>query len=405
MTYPPEGARPQGPGQQSQAPSGYGNYGPAGQSYGQSGQQSPGQQPGQQAPGQPSYGQGQQGASQQQYNPPLASSKASQLPRILPLVVLALGAVNFLTGLAGQYEALGTTTNFFLIGNGDPTSIALLFAAGLTAGISLLPKQSTIIGVAAALSIAGWFTLAFQSFNTGETGPTGVSIGLGTGAIVILVLGFVQSAAAVAATLFSIGILKVPTPKPASYGQQSSFQGYGQQTSGYGAPGQQGQSGPQGQPGQQGQPGWGKQPQNYGGYGQPAQPSQQNYPAPPYGGQPSPGQGASNQGAPNQNTTGGLGYPVGGSAGAAPSGSGGLTGPAGQNSPYGQPQSSQPQSGQPQSGQPQYGQTPIGSGGYGAPQHAASSDPDTDDSSGDRDTPYGAPTQAFGATPNDEDKK
>lgn len=375
MTYSPEGARPQG-----QGPGGYGNYGPAGQ-YGQPGQQQPGQppqqpgqpqpgqqQPGQSQPGQPSYGQGQQGQSQQQYNPPLASSGPSQLPRILTLVVLVLGGVNFLTGLAGQYEALGTTTNFFLIGNGDPTSIALLFAGALVAGMSVLPKQPNTIGIAAALSIAGWFVLAFQSFNTGDTGPTGVSIGLGTGAIVVLVLGFVQSVAAVAATLFSAEILKVPAPKPVSYGQQNAFQGYGQPQ--YGQPGQ---------PGQQGQPGRGQQPQNFSGYGQPAQP---NYTAPSYSGQPS----------PSQNTTGSLGYPVGGSPSteSTSSGNGGLTGPAGQNSPY---------------GQPQYGQPPIGSGGYGAPQHAVPSEPDSDDSAADRSTPYGAPTQAFGAAPQDEDKK
>nr|WP_296780183.1 DUF5336 domain-containing protein [Rhodococcus sp. (in: high G+C Gram-positive bacteria)] len=370
MTYSPEGARPQG-----QGPGGYGNYGPAGQ-YGQPGQQpgqspqpgqpQPGQpQPGQSQPGQPSYGQGQQAPSQQQYNPPLASAGPSQLPRILTLVVLVLGVVSFLTGLAGQYEALGTTTNFFLIGNGDPTSIALLLAAGGVAAVGLLPKQPVTIGIAAVLAIAGWLVLVFQSFNTGDTGPTGVSIGLGTGAIVVLVLGFVQSVAAVAATLFSAEILKVPAPKPVSYGQQNAFQGYGQ---------------PQyGQPGQSGQQGRGQQPQNYSGYGQPAQ---QNYTAPSYSGQPS----------PTQNTTGSLGYPVGGSPSAesAPGGNSGLTGPAGQNSPY---------------GQPQYGQQPIGSGGYGAPQHAVPSEPESDDSAADRSTPYGAPTQAFGAAPQDEDKK
>lgn len=387
MTFSPEGPRSPGSG-----PSGYGNYGPAGQSYGA-------QPPGQQA----QYGQPAQ--PPQQYQPPLKSDTPSSLPRILSIVVVALGVINFLVGLAGQYEAFGSTTNFFLVGNGDPTSIALLLAGAAVAGVGLLPKQPTTISIAAALSISGWLVLVFQSFNTGEAGPTGVSIGLGIGAFVVLFLGFVQSAAAVVGTLFSAGVLKAPSPKPVSYGQQNPFQSYGQQgyAPGQGQPGQ-GQSQPgQGQPGQ-GQPGQ-QTPQSPNYYG-PPQP--QGYAPPSYTGQP----------APNQNTTGSLGYPVGGASGESQqSGTGGLTGPAGQNSPYSQYQYSQP---------------PIGSAGYGAPQHAVqpeqtgqsenaglfdpagqshadqsearTDNPESETSEYTDVPPHSAPTQVFGAQ-TDEDKK
>lgn len=355
MTFPPEGPRPSGPGS-----SGYGNYGPGGQSYGTP------------APGQQSqFGQNPPNSTPQvsQYNPPLASDTPSPLPRILALGVLALGVINFLLGLAGQYKVPGDSVNFFFVQTGDATSISLLLVAGLFVGVGLLPKQPNTIGLAAAASIAGWLVLVFQSFNTGDSGPIGASIELGVGAITVLVLGFIQSVLAVAATLFGAGILKAPQPKPVSYGQQNNFPGYGQQ-----------------------QPGYGQQPPNYSGYGQPQQqgyaapaPGQnQGYVPPTYTGQPAPQ--AQNQ--PNQNTTGGLGYPVGTSKPES-SQSGGLTGPAGEHSPYGQYQYSQP---------------PVGSAGYGSAQHAAPAEPKPEETEDSGTPPYSAPTQAFGTTPTSEDK-
>ncbi|KZF03743.1 hypothetical protein A2J03_07120 [Rhodococcus sp. EPR-157] len=350
--YSPEGARPSTPG--------YGGYSQAGQA----GQQYGAQQPSQQQPSQ--FGQSPSSSPTGQYTPPRASDRPSPLPRILALVVAGLGVVSFLVGLAGQYEVPGEAVNFFFVQTGDPTSIALLLAGGLVAASGLLPKQAGTMGVAAALSITGWLVLVFQAFNTGDAGPIGASIELGVGGIIVLVLGFVQSVLAVAATLFGAGVIKAPQPKPKSYGQ-TNFQGYGQQA-----------------------PGYGQQGQGYGGY---AQPTQQNYGVPGQGyvppnytGPSQSQQGQQNQ--PNQNTTGGLGYPVGTSKPES-----GLTGPAGQNSPF---------------GQPQYGQPPAGSEGYGAPQHAVPSDAPserTDESGDDSTPPYSAPTQAFGQTSPDEDKK
>jgi hypothetical protein len=161
--------------------------------------------------------------------------------------------------------------------------LGLLFLGGLLAAASLLPKQS-YAGAAAAASVAGWVVALFVFLN--------VDADSGWGAILILVLGFIQSAVAVAAVLFDIGVLKQPAPKPAAaagfgqpgqtpqgYGQgapqgygQGPQQSYGQQPQGYG------QSAPQGYGQQsQSQPGYGQQSQQgYGqqGYGQQGQPSQ-----------------------------------------------------------------------------------------------------------------------------------
>lgn len=371
--YSPEGARPPeagtsgygagySPDNARSAAPGYSGYGQASPSYGGPAQQA-------------QFGVNQPGSSSpsgQPYNPPLASDRPTQLPRILTLVVVVLGVVNFLVGLAGQFEFFGDVVNFFFVQAGDPTSIALLLAGGLVAAFGLLPRQANTIGIAAALSVAGWLVLVFQSFNTGDAGPVGTSIELGTGAFVVLVLGFVQSVLAVAATLFDAGVLKAPQPKPTTYGQQNFGGAFGQQASGYG-----------------------QQNPNYAGYGQqqygqpsPSQPSQnqasQNQ-APQNQGYVPPAYTGPSQGQPNQNTTGSLGYPVGTSKPDAPQG--GLTGPASQNSPY---------------SQPHYGQPPVGSAGYGAPQHAVP--PESEESEGDA-PPYSAPTQAFGQTPSDDDKK
>ncbi|RRQ28091.1 hypothetical protein DK926_09380 [Rhodococcus sp. Eu-32] len=398
MTYSPEGPGSGGAGSPGYGSGGYGGYGstpgstpqqntPESQ-HGQSpyGQQSPysppsygqSQQPGQgqysqnpyaqgQYPGQPGQqnqtGQPSQPSQPGSYNPVLAAAKASLLPRILTLVVVAFGIVNLFAGLAGQYSAFDIANNFFLPGNGDPTSVALLLASGLVAAVGLLPKQPNTLGIATALAFAGWLVLVFQAFNVDTGSGVGSSIGLGAGAITVLVFGFLQTAAALAATLFAADILKAPAAKPVSYGQQNPFQGYGQQNQGQNPQPQN----PQGY-------GYGQSPQSYGSSSQGG-----GYTPPTYSGP-----------SGTQNATGGLGYPVGQSK--SESGSSGLTGPAGQNSPY---------------SQYQYGQPPVGASGQGAAQHAVPSESHTEreEESSSEQTPYSAPTQAFGTTPDTDDQK
>ncbi len=236
---------------------------------------------------------------------PSASSKG--LPYFLLIGVAALGVLNFLlgftpffkTGGAAEFGIKGTTANFFESST-PVTALGLLLFGGILAGLGLLPKQDWK-GVSAAAALAGFLTLLFVSFSLPE-GPS-----LAWGAYIVLVLALVQTAAAVGAVLFDLGIIKEPPPRPAAqsgfgqsgpgygqlaqgYGQQQPPQGYGQQQppQGYGQPPQ----GYQQQPPQgYGQPQQGYQPpQGYGqqqppqGYGQPQQGYQQQ--PPQTGGQP-----------------------------------------------------------------------------------------------------------------------
>ncbi|WP_024802187.1 DUF5336 domain-containing protein [Nocardia sp. BMG51109] len=221
---------------------------------------------------------------------------AKGLPFFLTVGVAALGVINFVLGFTtfatqkAQDLGMGVRTEeqsetFFKAVGISPLLVFLLLG-GLLAGVSLLHKQSWV-GAAAAASAAGFLGLAVQSFSLpGE-------VGLAWGAWVVLFLGLVQTAAAVAALLFEADILSVPAPKPAAAGFGGAA-GYGQQPYGQGQPGQQPSYGQPGQQayGQYGQQGYGQaqpgQQQSYGQYGQQAyaQPGQAQY-----GQQPSYGQG------------------------------------------------------------------------------------------------------------------
>ncbi|QII07492.1 MULTISPECIES: DUF5336 domain-containing protein [Rhodococcus] len=394
MTYSPGGP-------ESGGSSNSGGYGGGGPSYGQS--SSPNQPP---SPAQ-GHGQGQpfhQPSVSNPFGPPVPGTSApgapgtsapgspaperkspgsglTNLPRILTFVVLGLGIVNFLLGLLDLVTAevssaqelpssiqTSFSTTFFASG-GSAVSVALLLAAGLIAGASLLQKDAKNQAVVAALAITGFLVLVFQSFSLpsaegNEFASTTSSLGIG--AILVLVLGFVQAAAAVVALLFDAGIVKAPAPKPAGYGSQNQQAGYGQQnpynapTTSFGGPSQpQNYSNP---------PSYGQAPGAPSNYGQ--APSGQSSGQHSYnpGGQPSYG----GQSAPNTSPQGGYSPPP-------------YTGPstpaAGQAYPPNQYQYGQPSG---------YGQPPV------KPEEPTS---------GDQSTPYGAPTQSFGATPAVDDEK
>ena len=209
-------------------------------------------------------------------NQPAAGGGTKNLGFILLIAVAALGLINFLLGFAPFTSISGSSSG---IGSGLDTSssffessiygLGFVFAGGVVAGVSLLPKQS-YAGIAAALTLTGFFALVFAAFSVGTSDY--VDISLGWGLIIVLILSFVQTVVAVAALLFEIGILKAPAPRPIAqqYGQQQPYgqapgqapgqpQGYGQAQ--YGQP-QQAQ-----QPGQyQQNPQYGQaQQQGYGG--------------------------------------------------------------------------------------------------------------------------------------------
>ncbi|MFI8567470.1 DUF5336 domain-containing protein [Rhodococcus sp. NPDC078407] len=306
------------------------------------------------------------------------------LPKILTFVVLGLGVVNFLLGLLDLVTAevssaqelpssiqTSFSTTFFASG-GSAVSVALLLAAGLIAGASLLQKDAKNQAVVAALALTGFLVLVFQSFSLPSAEGNefaSTSSSLGVGAILVLILGFVQAAAAVVALLLDAGIVKAPASKPAEFGGQNQQAGYGQQnpynapTTSFGGP---------------------SQPQNYGnpqsfGQAPSTAPGSSNFGQAPSG--QASGQHAYNPGAQQP--------PYGGQPAPNPAPQGGYSPP-----PYTGP--SGPAAGQAYPpNQYQYGQ----SSGYGQPPK--SDEPAT----GDQSTPYGAPTQSFGATPSGDDEK
>lgn len=370
-----------------------GGYGGGGPSYGPSSAPSqPSASPGH---GQQGQGHGQQGQGQTFHQPtvanpfgppvpgtsaPTSSAGASHqptspgvglanLPKILTFVILGLGVVNFFLGLLDLVTAevksseqlpssiqTSFSTSFFASG-GSAVSVALLLAAGLIAGAGLIQRDGRNQAVVAGLAITGFLVLVLQSFNLpssegNEFASTTSSLGIG--AILVLVLGFVQAAAAVLALLFAAGIVKAPTATPAGYGGQNPQSGYGQQdpyapTASF--------NGPQAAQNFGNQPSYGRGPGSEPIYGQ--TPSGQSTGQHSYGpsGQPS-------YGGPAQNVQGQDSYSP---------------------PPYTGPASSAPGQAYPPN-QYGYGQSPG---------------PD----SGDQSPSYGAPTQSFGTTPNDDDKR
>jgi hypothetical protein len=100
-------------------------------------------------------------------------------------------------------------------------------AAALVAALGMLPKQEIHEGVVASLSIAGFVSLLFQMVAL----PGEANIGFGL--IVVLVTSFLQAAIAIAALLFSSGVIKPPQSS-----QQPQYGYYGQ-AGAYGQPPQQ----------------------------------------------------------------------------------------------------------------------------------------------------------------------
>ena len=204
------------------------------------------------------------------------SAEDNGLGRILSLVAAGLGVLILLLGFTpfakiGSFSSSGYTVdgpsyNFF---ESSEPSIALLLAAGLIAAVGLLPKQSRVIGVAAAVAVSGFVYLVLEVIAV----ATASGRSLQWGAYIELLLGLVLTAAVVGAMLMDAGII---SPSAGKSGQQQSASGgaaaqYGQQQPG----GQYGQQ-PSSPYGQQGASQYGAGQEQPGGYGQgtPAAPAQ-----------------------------------------------------------------------------------------------------------------------------------
>ncbi|MBF0660885.1 MULTISPECIES: DUF5336 domain-containing protein [unclassified Rhodococcus (in: high G+C Gram-positive bacteria)] len=221
------------------------------------------------------------------------STPSKVVPLLLPLVVAALGVVNFLLGLApyvsitfGSRVALSSFDFGFAV-----VPLAFLLLGGVSAALSLLPGQD-LRAVAVVASGVGFVTSLFQLFHLPE------DTGIAWGGVTILVFGFVQAALAVVTLLFGLGILVPGRSARQSGGAQGYPQGSPQQGS---AQQGVGQFGAQQYPGQQfGAQQYGGQQytgqQQYGGqyggqqqYGGQAAGAQQ-YPGQQFGAQQFPGQ-------------------------------------------------------------------------------------------------------------------
>ncbi|WP_006245459.1 DUF5336 domain-containing protein [Mycolicibacterium tusciae] len=212
-------------------------------------------------PGNPGYPSAQQPTNQfsaptQQFvrapeSGPAAPAGPSQLPMYLTIAVVVLGLGAYLSSFGPLFTAGADYFTPTLLDLGLVAAIA----AGLIAGVSLLPKQKFAPAVIAVLSVLAFLLVIAIVL----TAPEGVSIDWGLYLIIAFTL--FQAIVAVAVLLFDAGVITPPAPQPPRYEPQ-----YGQ----YGNPGGQyyGQpphGGPQ-QPQQQGlsqRPGY---PSQYGGY-------------------------------------------------------------------------------------------------------------------------------------------
>ncbi len=191
---------------------------------------------------------------QAQATAPTADAGASKLPFYLLIAVAVLGLGVYLFSFGPMFQI--SSTDFPQLGSASGSSLGLGLAvvaallSALLAAASLLPKQKPPVGAVAAIAVLAFLLVIAELIQK----PEGVSIGWAL--YVVIVLSFLQAAAAIAALLLDAGILSAPAPKPKYEPQQ-----YGQ----YGGPGgyygQQGQHAPH-QGGQQ-RP---QYPSQYGGY-------------------------------------------------------------------------------------------------------------------------------------------
>jgi len=191
------------------------------------------------APPQPQYA-----APTQQFErvaEPAAPAGPSKLPLYLGAAVALLGLAIYLTSFGPLFGGLAAFPAFFLV--------VTPVAAGLLAGVSLLPKQDDRSAVAAVLAVLGFLLLILVVLGDGPT--------IEWAFYPFIVFSVLQAIFAVGKVLLDAGIISAPTPKP-KYEQQP----YGQ----YGPPPNQppyyGQP-PHGGPGPQ----QGYAPQYGGGFG------------------------------------------------------------------------------------------------------------------------------------------
>lgn len=216
---------------------------------------------------------------------PVAPAGPSQLPLYLSIAVAVLGFGVYLSSFGPLFTSGADFFTPTLLDLGVVASIA----AGLIAGVSLLPKQKALPAVLAVLSVLAFLLVIAIVL----TAPEGVSIDWGL--YLIIAFTMFQAIVAVAVLLFDAGIITPPAPRQPRYDQQ-----YGQ----YGGQGAQYYGQPQhgGPPPQQGlsqRPGY---PSQYGGY-QSGNPSTGGFASGQQSGPPTPPTGFPAYGQPPSSAT------------------------------------------------------------------------------------------------------
>jgi hypothetical protein len=202
---------------------------------------------------------------------PAAPAGPSNLPLYLTAAVAVLGLLVFGFSFAAPYGLKGDTSNTDI-----PRDILTFLpaiaavAAGLLAGVDLLPKQKNFKAWVAILAVLGLLLAIVEIAQVPQVPPmlvkmTGASGGFEATWALYCVLAFsvLQAGAALAALLLDAGVIQPPAPKP-----QVDPYGYGAPGQYYGQPGQQHapqHNAPQAQGQQYGQQGGYQQPGAYPG--------------------------------------------------------------------------------------------------------------------------------------------
>jgi uncharacterized protein DUF5336 len=183
------------------------------------------------------------------------SGAASKLPLYLAAAVAVLGLAVYLSSFGPQFTI--SNSEFPQLGSASGSTLGLGIAvvaavlAALLAGVSLLPKQKSFVGVVAVVAVLAFLLVIAEVINA----PSGATIDWAL--YLVIAFSLLEAVTGVAWLLLDAGIITAPVPRP-KHDQQQQYSPYG---------------GPGGYYGQQ-HPGQGQYPQQQGGQQRPGYPPQ-----------------------------------------------------------------------------------------------------------------------------------
>ncbi|UXA17201.1 DUF5336 domain-containing protein [Mycobacterium sp. SMC-4] len=153
----------------------------------------------------------------------VGASGASKLPGYLSAAVAVLGLLVYLASFAPQFTV--SSAEFPILGEITGSSIGLILAviasvtAALVAGLGLLPRQPSLINLAAVAAVLSFLLVVAELVNK----PSNASVGWGLYLVIAFTL--LQAGIAVLALLFVTGVVNAPAPRP-RYDQGAQYGGY-----------------------------------------------------------------------------------------------------------------------------------------------------------------------------------